>query len=274
MTAETDHPVVAPFQPPDRDIKIWRYMNLPQLINFLETESLHFARADTLGDPYEGSWTRLNKAVEKRQFQQWIADLERTNPDAKGKNTPEQLQQMAENTTHLGRESIYINCWHVGETESAAMWKLYGTAAGSIVIQSTYKKLADAFPDDAYMGDVSVGKVYMGLVQYKDYNSFEDWIPGGNIMYPFIHKRKEFEYEKEVRALIFTMEGFSKRREGTRGYKPQGTAVGIDIDKVVETIRVEPTTPAWVRESIEKLLERYGWGMKVMPSQIDINPMY
>ena len=233
MTAETDHPVVAPFQPPDRDIKIWRYMNLPQLINFLETGSLHFARADTLGDTYEGSWTRLNKAAEERQFQQWIADLEKTNPDAKGKNTPEQLRQMSENTTHLGRESMYINCWHVGETESAAMWKLYGTAAGSIVIQSTYKKLVDAFPDDAYMGDVRVGKVYIGLVQYKDYNSFEDW-----------------------------------------SYKPQGITVGIDIDKVVETIRVEPTTPAWVRESIEKLLERYGWGMKVMPSQIDINPMY
>ena len=53
----------------------------------------------------------------------------------------------------------------------------------------------------------------MGMVQYKDYNSFEDWIPGGNMMYPFIHKRKEFEYEKEVRALIVTMEGLSKQRK-------------------------------------------------------------
>ena len=191
MTAEPDHPVVAPFQPPDRDIKIWRYMNLPQLINFLETGSLHFARADTLGDPYEGSWTRLNKAVEERQFNNGLPIWKGQTPMRKGRTRRSRLQQMSENTTHLGRESTYINCWHGGETESAAMWKLYGTAAGSIVIQSTYKKLVDAFPDDAYMGDVRVGKIYIGLVQYKDYNSFEDWIPGGNMMYPFIHKRKE-----------------------------------------------------------------------------------
>ena len=50
MTANTEHEVVVAFQPPDRDIRIWRYMNLPQLIDFLETKSLHFARADTLGD--------------------------------------------------------------------------------------------------------------------------------------------------------------------------------------------------------------------------------
>ncbi len=69
-------------------IKIWRYMDLTKLVAFLETGSLHFARADTLGDPYEGSWTRLNKAAEKQRFLQLIADLERNNPDLKGKNTP------------------------------------------------------------------------------------------------------------------------------------------------------------------------------------------
>ena len=108
MTADIEHPVVATFQPSDRNIKIWRYMDLTKLVAFLETGSLYFARADTFGDPYEGSWTRLNKAAEEQQ-------------------------------------------------------------------------------------------------------------------------------------------GFSKQREETGGYKPRGITVDIDFDKVVETIRVQPTTPAWAR---------------------------
>ena len=264
MTADTEHPVVATVQPPDRNIKIWRYMDLTKLVAFLETESLYFARANTFGDPYEGSWTILNKIAQQQQFQQIIADQERNNPDLKGKNTPGKLQQTFKNATHLGRESTYINCWHSGETESAAMWNLYGTTAGSIVIQSTYKKLMDALPDH----------VYMGMVQYKDYKSFEDWIPAGNMMHPFLHKRKEFEYEKEVRALIMNIKGLSKQRKENGDYKPRGIQVDIDIDKVVETIRAQPTTPAWARRAIEKLLERYGWGMKVKQSQIDSEPIY
>ena len=269
MTANTKHQTGDLLQPRDVNMKIWRYMDLTKLVAFLETGSLYFARVDTFGDPYEGSWTRLNKAAEKQRFLQLIADLERSNPDLKGKNTPEQLQENTKNITHLIRKSTYINCWHSGETESAAMWNLYGTTTGSIVIQSTYKKLMDALPERVFRDEVyNVGRVYMGMVQYKDYNSSEDSIPSGNMMYPFLHKRKEFEYEKEVRALIWNNVG---RVEGD---DPPGIAVDIDIDKVVETIRAQPTTPAWARKSIEKLLERYGWGKKVMPSQIDTPPTY
>ena len=81
------------------------------------------------------------------------------------------LEEIFKSDTYFGRETTYINCWHGGEVESAAMWKLYGTAAGSVVIQSSYEKLVNAIPNDVYMGDVRVGCVYIGMVQYKDYNS-------------------------------------------------------------------------------------------------------
>ena len=264
MTAHTEHEVVERFQPPDGNMKIWRYVDLPKLIDFLETGSLHFARADTLGDPYEGSWTLLNMAARGQQIREMIADAELNIPDAEVKYTPEKLQQEFERSAHHHRQAMYINCWHGGETESAAMWKLYGTAAGSIAIQSTYKKLVDVLPDDAFMG----------MVQYKNYSSLKDWVPADNIMYPFIHKRREFEHEKEVRAFIWIRASDSEHRQEKVDDRPQGIKVDIDSDKAVETIRVQPTTPSWVRESIKKLLKRYNWGMKVMPSQIDIEPMY
>ena len=274
MSANTEHPVVKSFQPSDGNMKIWRYIDLPKLIAFLETESLHFARADTLDDPYEGSWTKLNSLANEQLIQQIIADAQKVTTDPKARQTPEELRQQFERSTHWAREITYINCWHSGENESAAMWKLYGTSTGSIAIQSAYQKLVDAIPDGASIDDVSTESVYMGMVQYKDYRSLRDWIPGGNVMYPFIHKRKEFEHEKEVRAIILAPEVLSKERKEKGNYKPQGIRVPINIETFVETIRVQPSAPIWVRQAIEHLLERYGWGMKVMSSQIDIEPMY
>ena len=91
MTANTEHEVVKLCQPPDGGMNIWRYMDLPKLVAFLETGSLHFARADTLGDLYEGSWTRLNRAAQGKQIREMIADREMNIPGAKVKYTPEEL---------------------------------------------------------------------------------------------------------------------------------------------------------------------------------------
>lgn len=267
MTADTKHVVVKQFQPPDRSMKIWRYVDLTKLLAFLETGSLYFARADTLGDQYEGAWTLSNMAAREEL-------IGRILDDAKATSSPEALRQQFMNSTHYARETTYINCWHGGEAESAAMWKLYGTATGSVVLQSRYERLVQVIPDDVYMDDARVGSVYVGMVQYKDYNRVGDWIPGGNVMYPFIHKRKEFEHEQEVRAFIWTPEGFNKERRERGNYKPRGITVRIDVEWLVETVRVQPTTPEWARQAIEKLLVKYGLRTKVIPSQIDLDPLY
>ncbi len=218
MAANIEHEAVKRFQPRYESMKIWRYIDPPKLIDLLETRSLHFARAETLGDPFEGTLTKLNIAAREQQIQEIKSTLE-------VKQTEEELRQQFKYGTIFGRQTIYINCWHGGETESGAMWRLYGTTEGSIVIQSTYSKLANALPDEAYMG----------MVQYKNYSNLEDWVPGSNLLSRFIHKRKEFEYEKEVRAFIWELPD----RHGINNM-PNGIKVEIDIDKVVETIRVQP----------------------------------
>ena len=60
MPADTDHEAVQKYQPRDERIKVWRYLDLPKLIDLLETQSLYFARADTLEDPLEGMWPSAN----------------------------------------------------------------------------------------------------------------------------------------------------------------------------------------------------------------------
>ena len=147
MSADTEHEAIKPFQPPDANTMVWRYMDLPKLIDLLETKSLHFSRADTLGDRFEGSWTHGNAAYRDKIYQYIAAE---TGEDWSFASGQEHLGNL---TKHL-RRMTYINCWHAGETESAAMWKLYGTTAGSVAIQTTYKKLTIALPSNPYMGMV------------------------------------------------------------------------------------------------------------------------
>ena len=90
MSANTEHEVVKSFQPSDESMKIWRYMDLLKLIAFLETGSLHFARDDTLGDLYEGSWAKLNGLDQAQLIQKMLADIADV-ADAKVKYTPESL---------------------------------------------------------------------------------------------------------------------------------------------------------------------------------------
>ena len=107
----------------------------------------------------------------------------------------------------------------------------------------------------------------MGMVQYKNYFSpHEGLMLNANAMSPFIHKRKEFEYEKEVRALISVPAADIRSISSVN--------VNIDIEQLVESIRVRPGTPDWERQTIETLVNKYDLSKKVRRSEIDIEPMF
>jgi hypothetical protein len=46
--------------PGDPDIPLWRYMDLAKLVSLLDRGALWFARADLLGDRFEGSYGAAN----------------------------------------------------------------------------------------------------------------------------------------------------------------------------------------------------------------------
>ena len=140
------------FEPPeDPEAKIWRYLDFTKYVDFLATSTLFFARADRLGDPFEGSWPK-----------QSINDRERFSVH------PERFPRIANMAKGLTRYAA-INCWHVGEHESAAMWKLYLKTNEGIAIQSRYRALYSVL-------DAAKKAVRIGMVRYIDYESegFED----------------------------------------------------------------------------------------------------
>ena len=51
------------FNPPESDAVLWKYMNFTKFVSLLEKQALFFARADKLGDPFEGSFSKANKQL-------------------------------------------------------------------------------------------------------------------------------------------------------------------------------------------------------------------
>ena len=251
MAADTTHPVFQSRQPNNDCIKVWRYMNLPKFIRLLQSRALYLARADTLGDPFEGSLTEINRLANEDMITRILADSD-------GRHTRGDLRNMLRHGNITIRNFTYVSCWYSGETENAIMWRAYGADSCGVVVQSTYDKLRDNLPGPERQGTDST---YIGCIKYLDYHG-NDWIdPGGNAFSPYIHKRREFEGEREVRIISQVIPA--------RG---MGIMIPIDPDKIIDDIRAYPGAPMWIREMLTGLVRGYGLQLDVSPSRLDGTP--
>ena len=113
-------------------------MDFTKFVSLLEKQALFFARADKLGDPFEGSVTKVNAAA---------ARVPR-----------DELQQFRKKVTRW----TLINCWHENAHESEAMWKLYARETDGIAIKTDFKSLSSSF--------TCREDVFIGIVNYIDYD--------------------------------------------------------------------------------------------------------
>jgi hypothetical protein len=246
MPAQTDDPVF--LQPQNPAVRVWRYMDFTKFVSLLDSSALYFSRADCLGDPFEGSYSQGN--IDKRPV--IYKDIEKRD------NIFVKMARMAK----WAREWTLINCWHMNQHESAAMWKLYAKSDDAIAIVSTYYKLVDRLPQRALIG----------LVRYIDYD--RDWLPEGNSLYPFVHKRRSFDHEREVRAVIqeFPIANDTILVEKTN---PEcGSMVAVQLRALIDEVYVAPTSSQWLRDLVERVSMRYGHHWPVHRSSLDREPVY
>lgn len=196
--------------PTDVGSHVWRYLDVAKLLDLLQSSHLHFSRADCLGDSFEGSWPA--GALKRKQTQ--YADSEAT------------FKWINENY----QKSTYVNCWHVCEHESAAMWSLYLSRSDGVAIRSTVRRLMDAVKS-------AKEDVILSMVRYIDYASddFEELLRT-DCLAPFVHKRLIFEHEKELRAIV----SMPFRASGS----VPGLKVNVDIPTLVESIYISPSHPS------------------------------
>lgn len=241
------HPAVTP---PADDAVLWRYMNLAKYLDLLQRAALWLARADQLGDPFEGHFT---DAAVKASRTLWEA--ENLDPDILSRDdgtvSPTALRRIGQ----IASQVSLINCWHNNAYESAALWSQYADTHG-LAIVSTTKRLQQAL-------EKSDKKLALSCVRYIDFDTEVDQAPV-NLVRNITQKRRSFEHEHEVR-LIF-MQGGSDN-------PPMGMHAEVDLDTLIERVVVSPYAAEWYREVVTNVSRHYGIQCEVATSRLAERPI-
>lgn len=250
-----EHPI---FNPPNDDATLWRYMDFVKFVSLLETQSLFFARADKLGDPFEGAPPKLNadmRAIESIELRKQLSDDEAS-----------KIVEMIASSDRSFRSFTLVNCWHESDYESAAMWKLYSREYDGIAVKTNFKSLARSFTCSE--------EVFIGKVEYVDYD--KAYIQERNYLAPFLYKRHSFEHEKEVRAI--TLGGFelvkSGRIRAAQGRHEIGAYYAVDISHLITEVVVAPYADDWLIELVQSVASRYGMTGPVRKSRLSETPRW
>lgn len=238
-------------QPSNDSMSLWRYMDLSKFVVLLQTESLYFARADQLGDKYEGSLPRLNTTL-VRDIQ--IAHQKR---QSKGRLTDERIAELEAQVSQARmriRQHVFVSCWHGNPFESAAMWKLYARSGDAVAVRTTYAKLRDQISEEALIG----------LVRYEDYESH--FIRTDSLLAPLMLKRNSFSHENEVRAL-FWVDDSQRAPKGVR-LSSGGLQCPVSLNDLLDGVYVSPDSSPWFLDSVTSLCTKYGLAVKVRQSAL------
>jgi hypothetical protein len=248
-------------------------MDLAKFLSLLDKEALFFVRVDKLAvqDPFEGFYTNVNVLADKIQFSDTTEEWRQQT----GIQDEKTLQLVIESNRRIrdvvkaDREVTFASSWHTQEHESAAMWNLYVRSSEGIAVESSYDRLVAALQD---YGDF---EVHIGMMKYIDYQ--REFIPLGNMLSPFMYKRKSFEHEKELRALIWTPQhgknvignpALNKFRDHV------GLCVPVNLEVLISRVFVAPTAPHWMLELLESVVKKYGLKAPVVQSDLASTPVY
>ena len=145
------------------------------------------------------------------------------------------------------------------------MWKVYSGSDKGISIRSTVQRFVDCIkcPEE----------VHVGRVRYCNYDV--SGFPSMNMFHPFMSKRTSFEYERELRAVIWDQDRFAGLSGSCRISKhDSGVLAAVDLVGLIQEIRVLPGAPPELLESVRSMCATYGIAGDVRQSRLDDEPLY
>lgn len=218
--------------PDDPDTIVWKYLDLSKFLDLLLSKKLFMSRSDKFEDQYEGTFSEPTYEEIKKL----------------AVDNPEFLNYYK---TH--REKVAISSWHINEYESFAMWQIFTKNNEGLAIQSTIRRLQKAVrPENNY-------DQFIGEVNYIDYK--KEYIPFDDLFFPFLFKRKSFQYEREVRILSDTSKSDIKLNDGLK--------INVDINQLIEKIYIHPKSENWYKKLVIELVERLGFGFEIEKSDLE-----
>lgn len=272
----------------DDDAVIYRYMDFAKFVNLLQTRKLHFHQAADFEDRFEGSVPEIVKEARRLEYGR-AADQGRMPP--KGHEIHAEINKCL-------RRFTYLNCWHMKEEESVAMWEKYGGSDRAVAVRSTVYDFRRALTADNEDYDI-----YFAEVEYRPYSSEHESAPDienididedldsrffltreAHSLVPFIYKRTGFEYEEEMRAIIqsppidesldhtiVNIDGNTRRvdfhiytedgpkyLDATKENRTKGLDIRVWLDELINTIHVAPDAKDWFKQTVEGAIHQCG----------------
>jgi hypothetical protein len=210
-------------------------MDFTKFVWMLENSALFFSSVDRLGDPFEGSMSELEDREFSAAYDQTVRNAARYH------------------TVTFSRRRVMVSCWHLSAHESMAMWKIYAAGGKAIAVQSTFEALTQA------VSHVVAG---VGIVNYIDHET------GRTHEHPFyspyMHKRVWYNYESEVRALLYNRD--QQIPEG-------GMSVKVDLSNLIKSVIVAPGSEGLI-DLTRRVVARHGLEIPVHPSSLDSSPRF
>ena len=225
-------------------------MDFAKFVSLLDKQSLFFARADKLDDPFEGAVPKMNVDKRGQIYRAKYSDYEVA------------LRQIADVFRKL-RAYTLVNCWNEGNNESAGMWKLYSPGRYGVAVRTDPKGLKNSVIEDV--------KVVIGRVRYIDYERMS--IPEGHSVSPFLYKRTNFEDEREVRAIIQKWQlTDDKRVDLAQDVCDIGEYFKVCIATLVREVLVSPYAEDWFLDLVRSIAARYNLEAPVRMSSLAERP--
>src|SRR6478736_2614793 len=213
----------------DQDTIVWKYLDLSKFVDLLLYKKLFMSRSDKFEDQYEGTFSEPT-------FEE-IRKLSKDNPNFL-------------NFYKTHRKNVVISSWHINAYESFAMWQIFTQKSEGLAIQSTLGRLQEAlYRDNLY-------EQHIGEVNYIDYK--KEYIPFDNAFFPFLFKRKSFQYEREIRIISDLT---SHKMDIDNGLK-----IDVDINRLIEKIYIHPKSENWYKNLVIELVKRMCFDFKIEKS--------
>jgi hypothetical protein len=217
---------------PDSDTIVWKYLDLSKFLDLLLGGQLFMSRSDKFEDQYEGTFSEPTFEEMKR--------LSADNPD---------FLDFYKNR----RKNVVVSSWHISEHESFAMWQIFTKNNEGLAIQSTIGRIQEALkPETRY-------EQHIGAVNYIDYK--KEYIPFDNNFFPFLFKRKSFQYELEVRIVADLTQHNLFINEGVK--------TDVDINQLIEKIYIHPKSENWYKKLVMELMQRLGFDIPIEKSDLE-----
>lgn len=218
--------------PEDPNTIVWKYLDLSKFLDLLMSQKLFMSRSDKFEDQYEGTFSEPTYEEIKKLSE----------------NNPEFLDYYKSH-----REKVVVSSWHINEYESFAMWQIFTQNNEGLAIQSTIGRLQKALKPEINYSQ------FIGEVNYIDYK--KEYIPFDNMFFPFMFKRKSFQYEREVRIISNLSENNIKINDGLK--------IDVDINQLIEKIYIHPKSENWYKKLVIELVSKLDYNIEIEKSDLE-----